>query len=291
MKIAIISQESESGRTFISLGLFWSAISGKQGKVQLLGYDIEKPDLLQYFPDIKFEAREVYAAFPKIDKNHCKFCGACVHFCRTGALVLNRSIPSLTTDPDKCEACSECIDGCNIRGISTKERLTGYLLQGKMQGHSITIGQAEDSHDYILPLICTLNQYRMPDSVAICDLGPGFSGKVSLALKDADLAIIAIKPSADGLSSLGSITLEMEKAGIRHAILMNQVEEMDAEAELVEEYARSKNIPLLGMIPVFKSKRIENITDFHGADSGLAAIFAAVWEKVPGCISENSNSL
>jgi MinD superfamily P-loop ATPase len=291
MKISILSPESAAGRTFISLGLFWSAYSQNHRAVQLLGYDIEKPDLLQYFPDIKFDAQEVYASFPKIDKNHCMFCGACVHFCRTGALKLDRSIPAVITDPDKCEACSECIDGCNIRGITLKERLTGYLLQGKMQGHAITIGQAEDAHDFILPLICTLNQFRIPESVAICDHGPGFSGKVSLALKDADLAIVIIKPSNDEFSALETLLTELDKKGVRRAILLNQVESLNGEVEMIKEYAFRLNIPLLGILPVFKSKRLKNITDFNSADSGMAAIFAAVWDKVTSCFPENSNSL
>jgi MinD superfamily P-loop ATPase len=279
-KISILSYESSTGRTSLANGLFEFASSIPDITVQLLGYDIEKPDLIQFFDQIKFRADEVYASFPKIDNFRCKFCGACVGFCDCSALHLDRNIPAILINPEKCEACGECINGCSIHGISTKERLTGYILHGRMNGHTITIGKADDSHDFLVPLICALNQRIKPGSISICDLGPGISGYVLTALKDTAQAIIVLKPARGWLRNIQFLLARLKEKAIPYSIVINKYRDESGFLVEVRRFCEVSNVSLLGIIPYLALPPGEKTLALNAVGLENESIFASIWAKV-----------
>ncbi len=279
-KISIISHESSAGRTMLAQMLFEVARKNSKDALQLMGFDIEKPDLLQYQQSLRFDATEIYAGFPRIDNDHCKFCGACVSFCECGALHLNRNIPKVEIDPDRCEACGDCVDGCSIHGISQKERLTGYILQGRSNGNVITIGKGEDHHDFLLPLVCALDNFRVPGAISICDLGPGSTGKVKIALKDTSLAVIMIRAIQGWERNISMLREELDKFNIRYSIVVNYFREEQNFLDEIKDYAAFQNIPFLGVIPFLEKLNHENSSTFTALDSELEPIFAQLWENL-----------
>lgn len=248
-KISILSHESSAGRTTLALSLFSEGIKTIGSTIQLMGYDIEKPDLLDVFDKVKFSATEVYADFPRIDKNHCRYCGACIAWCGSNAMTLDRHTPALIIDPDRCEACGDCIEGCNIHGITTRQRLTGYLLHGKLNGHSITIGKGDQENDFLIPLICRMNSHRKTDSLAICDLGPGISGFVLAALRETDMAVIVLKPSRGWTRNIQPIRGYLMEKKIPYGFIINKYRAETGFLEEVEAFCRHEKIPLFGTIP------------------------------------------
>jgi MinD superfamily P-loop ATPase len=279
-KISIVSYESSIGRTTLAKGLFEYASSLPGVEVQLLGYDIEKPDLIQLFDKVKLNAEEVYAGFPKIDNQRCKFCGACVSYCDCGALQLYRHVPAIVLDPEKCEACGDCIQGCSLHGISTKERLTGYILHGQINGNSITIGKADDSHNFLVPLICTLNLRKKPESIAVCDMGPGVSGYVLTAVKNSTLAIIVLKPARGWKRNIEFLLDMFEHQKIPVGIVINKYREEQGFLNEVEDFCSIGNIQLLGILPYFLSDKLEKSLDTNAIGSENESIFAPIWNKV-----------
>jgi len=248
-KISILSHESSAGRTTLALNLFSEGIKSSPGYIQLMGYDIEKPDLLDAFDKVKFSATEVYADVPRIDKNHCRYCGACIAWCSSNAMSLDRHIPALIIDPDRCEACGDCMEGCNIHGITTKQRLTGYLLHVKLNGHTITIGKGDQETDFLVPLICRMNSLRKMDSLAICDLGPGVSGFVLAALRETDLAIILLKPARGWKRNIQPVRGYLTEKKISHGFVINKYRNETGFLEEVEAFCRQEHLPLFGVIP------------------------------------------
>jgi len=249
-------------------------------KLQLMGYDVEKPDLLGAFPAVRFEATEVYAAFPRVDQAQCRFCGACVSFCTCGALRLERQVPSITIDPERCEACGDCIQGCNLHGISTRERLTGYILKGRLNGNLITIGKGDEHHDYLVPLICALNDHLVEEAVSICDLGPGNSGFVLSALKNTTLALIVQRPARGWERNIRFLLDALRGKHIAGSVVINKYRGESGFLNEVETFCESEQLPLLGVIPFYGELEISNnrITDMPGKE--IDPIFAAIWEKI-----------
>ncbi|MBK7029110.1 MAG: 4Fe-4S dicluster domain-containing protein [Bacteroidales bacterium] len=290
-KISIISHESPAGRTLLAHMLFEAARKNNENTLQLMGYDIEKPDLLNYQQSLRFDATEVFAGFPRIDKDHCRYCGACVSYCECGALHLNRDIPKIEIDPDKCEACGDCLDGCSIHGISRKERLTGYILQGRSNGNFITIGKGEDHHDFLLPLVCALDNYRMPGAISICDLGPGMTGKVKIALKNTSLAVIMTRAIQGWERNVSMLREELDKSNIRYSIVVNYFRDEKTCLDEIKNYAALQNIPFLGVIPFLEKLNHENSSTFTALDSELEPIFAQLWKNILQAIPLKSHNI
>ncbi len=262
----------------LARNLFAYGIRENSSPVQLVGYDIEKPDILHGFENVKFAADEVYAEFPKIDSIKCKYCGACVNFCSFGALLLDRMRPSITVNPERCVACSECIDGCSIHGISKRERLTGYVLQGRLSGHLITIGKRDESHDFLVPLVCSLNNRLKPGYVAICDLGPGTSGYVYTALSSTTRAIVLLKPSLGWLRNIQYMLDMVNGKSIFIGIVVNKYRGEESFLEEVNQFCRKAASPLLGVIPFSSELSDEKTCSFSATNPEMEAIFAAIWK-------------
>jgi MinD superfamily P-loop ATPase len=279
-KIAILSYESSTGRTTLAKGLFDYVVSKTKSPVQLMGYDIEKPDLIQVFDKVKFTAEEVFASFPKIDNLRCKFCGACISFCDCGALHLDRNIPAMLVNPERCEACGECIEGCSIHGIQTREKLTGYVLQGRLNGHAIILGKAEDSHDFLVPLVCALNQRIKPGSISICDLGPGISGYVAAALKETSLALIVLKPARGWERNTQFLLSLLKEKAIPVGIVINKYRNESGFLDEVKLFCSTSNASLMGVIPFESFEPGEKSLDINAFSLKNESIFASILEQL-----------
>lgn len=49
--------------------------------------------------------------------DRCVHCGACVAFCSTDALSLDRSTMQVHFDPEKCSGCEICVTACPARAM------------------------------------------------------------------------------------------------------------------------------------------------------------------------------
>jgi len=279
-KVLVLSYESSVGRTSVVNGLFSAAVTTGTDSVQLIGYDIEKPDLLKGFPDLKFEAKEVYAGFPKIDRQHCRYCGSCIAYCHTGAISLDRHVPSIQVDPEKCEACGICTDGCNIHGISLKERLTGYILLSHLDGHQLIIGKGDEHHDFLVPLVCSINRMVQEHTISLCDAGPGTSGYVHAALHDAALAVILIKPSRGWTRNIQFLLELLQSKGVAPGIVINKYREEEGFLNEVNTYCKTQSIPLLGVIPYLPELEIDPFKCFFVNNTNIDSIFARVLKEI-----------
>lgn len=279
-KVLVMSYESSAGRTSLVNGLFSAGLAMNSGSFQIMGYDIEKPDLMNGFNALKFEAKEVYAGFPKIDKQHCRFCGACIGYCESGAIKLDRYTPAISIDPERCWACGQCVDGCNIHGIALKERLTGYILFSHLNGHQLVIGQGEENHDFLVPLICAMNRMVNNDSVTLCDAGPGISGFVQAAMTDVTLAVIVVKPSRGWTRNIQFLLELLQGKRIKPGIVINKYRNETGFLHEVNDFCKKQSIPLLGLIPFIPALENNALNCFFVNNSEIDSIFAPVLNEI-----------
>jgi len=266
----------------LARNLFAYCLKKSPVPVQLAGYDIEKPDLLHGFEKLKFTAVEIFAGFPRVDSNRCRYCGSCVKHCSCGALQLDRLRPAVTINPEKCEACGECTEACPSHGISSRERLTGYILHGRLNGHSILIGKGAPDHNYLLPLVNSLNECLNPAFLAICDLGPGNSSYVTTALKGSSLAIILLNPARGWKRNTRFLLDILKDHTIPFAIVINKYRKEEGFLREVTDFCRMESVPLLGIIPYSADLRGEKSCNFNDCNSEMETIFAAILEGAVG---------
>jgi len=151
-----------------------------------------------------------------------------------------------------------------------------------MEGNIITIGKADDSHDFLIPLVCALNQRIKPGSIAICDTGPGVSGYVLTAIRDTTLAVIVLKPARGWKRNIDYLLGMLEEEKITFGIVINKFRDEKGFFTEVEEFCKSGNIPLLGVIPYFTDDTEKKSLDSYAIGSENESIFAPIWKKVTG---------
>ena len=248
--------------------------------MQLVGYDIEKPDIINHFSHLKLSAEEFYVSFPVIDVLRCRYCGSCVGFCPETALYFDRSIPRIGIIADRCKACGECIKGCHIHLIAGRERLSGYVLQGKVGDRFYTFGKNCNGHDYHLPLICRLNDMIRPEATAICDLPPGNSGFVKMALRDSGAAAVVVKPNRGWRRNAEVVTEMLTEMRIPFGIIINKIKNEESFVLEVREYCLNRHVELLGTIPydsLIEQGKTSADADFS---DDLKAIFAGIYKGI-----------
>ncbi len=260
--------------------MFDAASVKTNGMLQLMGYDVEKPDIFDHFNNIKFETSEFYINFPMIDLLRCRFCGSCIPFCPETALHFDRSIPRIEIIPDRCKACGECLKGCHIHIISERQRLCGYIMQGRENGNYFTSGRSNDGHDYHLPLICELNRKIQPGATVICDLPPGYSGFVKMALKETRVALIIVKPNRGWRRNVENMTALLTSMGIPYGIIVNKVKNEESFVIEVQQFCKNEKVPLIGIIPYdpLLEQGKTSIDKDYGDD--LRVIFADILSKI-----------
>lgn len=285
-KIVILSAQSSAGRTLFAWKLYSALQSLQDRPVHLMGYDLQKPDLLALLQRKKTESSDVMIQVPKVDRDKCRFCGACITACDCGALRIDRSIPALLTDPEKCEACGDCEAGCNLHGISYKQRVSGQIYYYKQENHQITVGQADEKEEFLLPLICSLNRRVNANTISICDSGPGMGGDVLTLLREAHFAIILVYPEDKWDRNLSQMMDKLREKKISFGLIVNRFRGEEGFSETVAETCFRENIPYLGTIP-FKAEleKLEKSFNQEDKDPEMASIFAAVWDKISMVVS------
>ena len=249
--------------------------------VHLLGYDLQKPDLLPVLDAKDIKTSDIHIQVPRVDKDRCRFCGACLSACDCGALHIDRSIPALVTDPEKCEACGDCEAGCSLNGISYKQRISGQILHYHQDNFQISIGAADEREEFLLPLICSLNRMVNTEHFSICDTSPGIGGDVLTTLRDADFAIVMVNPGEHWHRNLLLLTEKLSEKDIKFGLLVNKHRKEDGFIEEVEDTCLRDSIPFLGAIPFCTQFEIlEKTFDLKDNDPKMESIFAAVWDKI-----------
>lgn len=275
--VAITSYEGSAGRTLIALGLYETALMKKAQDFVLACFDIEKPDILRHFMQTRFIAKEYYSQIPSIDKSQCRFCGWCVQFCSRNAIHFNRTEPSISVDSQYCEACGECLPSCNRKVLSTKEQLLGYVLQARQNGLSILAGKADEQQDFLLPLVNHLNEHLSVANNTIVDMPPGVSPLVSISLREATHAVIAVKPSLGWKRNVKQVIELLQARQLPFRILINKYRGETAFLDEVQTYCRDNKYLPPFVIPYFESLDTGKGKLKIAMDNNALSVFSELW--------------
>ncbi len=254
-----------------------NAVLHGHNPVQLAGFDIEKPDLIKLADESGLKTEKIYGTLPVIDVSHCRYCGICAGYCSETAIRFNRYIPSVSLVVSRCISCGNCLKACSRNGIRMLQKLSGNIVEGRINGIPLIAGQLQESSQFYKPLIKALLERIKPDTTVICDFAPGNDGATGAGLQGMDLAIIVIEPEADWETKLAEMLKLANTAEIPSAVILNKVLDEHAIVEDIKAYCATHVIPLPGIIPLIAD---HNTGTVNPSVSNSTEIFSEIWNNL-----------
>lgn len=252
VKIAIASGKGGTGKTTVSVNLYYFMQELWSKNIQLVDCDVEEPDDIIFFSDaVKNTENEVIQLIPDIDTNKCTFCRKCAEYCEFNAIVVIPPVKFAEINPSLCHSCGACSVACEFNAITEKSvpigKITGYsngLGNGLLEG-CLKIGSAMQTM-----VIRKLKKEPVNESeIIIYDAPPGTSCPVVITVANADYIILVTEPTPFGLHDL-KLTIDILKTMNKpYGVIVNKA---GLGNEEIYQFLEKENIELLGKIPYNK---------------------------------------
>jgi MinD superfamily P-loop ATPase len=211
MKIAVASGKGGTGKTTVSINLYYFFGKFFNKTVQLVDCDVEEPNDLLFFPDAaKTVEKQVYQLVPEIDTSKCIFCRKCADWCEFNAITIVKSLNFAEVNPDLCHSCGACSLACDFGAITEKKQSLGVITSFETGiGKGLVEGRLNVGSSMQTMLIKEVKKYVTEfDGIVIFDAPPGTSCPVVQTVADADFVILVTEPTPFGLHDL-KITVEL----------------------------------------------------------------------------------
>uniref|UniRef100_UPI003216A1B0 ATP-binding protein n=1 Tax=uncultured Draconibacterium sp. TaxID=1573823 RepID=UPI003216A1B0 len=249
MNIAIASGKGGTGKTTVSVNLYYFLSQRFDNKVQLIDCDVEEPNDLLFFPEAQKTANKpVFSLVPKIDTNKCTFCRKCADWCQFNAITIVKSLQFAEVNTDLCHSCGACSVACNYKAITEYQKPLGTISKyNTVFGAGLIEGRLEIGSAMQTSLIKEVKKdATIGTQISVFDAPPGTSCPVVETVADSDYVILVTEPTPFGLNDL-KITVELlAELKIPFGVIVNKAGLGNNE---IYTYLEDKNIELLGKIP------------------------------------------
>ncbi len=253
MKIAVASGKGGTGKTTISINLYYFINKFSHIPVQLVDCDVEEPNDALFFPEAqKKSEKQVFQLIPEIDKSKCTFCRKCAEWCEFNAISIVKSHGYAEVNASLCHSCGACLVACEYGAIREVRHPLGIISHFETgTGKGLTEGRLNVGSPMQSMLIREVKKYvRESEGIVIFDAPPGTSCPVVQTIADVDYAILVTEPTPFGLHDLKitvELMLELQKP---FGVIINKAGLGSPE---IYHFLEEKNIELLGEIPFAKS--------------------------------------
>ncbi len=252
MKIAIASGKGGTGKTTVSVNLFYFLNRVYNSSVHLVDCDVEEPNDAIFFPNaVKTEEKQIFQTIPEIDTAKCTFCRKCADWCEFNAISIVKSLGFAEINNDLCHSCGACVVACNFGAITEHELPLGVITHFDTGiGEGLTEGRLKVGSPMQTSLIKEVKKHTENSSaIIIYDAPPGTSCPVVETVANADYVILVTEPTPFGLHDL-KITIELLKDLQKpFGVIVNKA---GLGNDDVYHFLKKNNIELLGKIPFTK---------------------------------------
>lgn len=251
-KIAVASGKGGTGKTTVSINLFYSLQKTLNQKIQLVDCDVEEPNIHLFTKGELKSVQDVNIKIPVIDSDLCVYCGDCATACSYNAILFVKSISHIAVLPDICHGCGVCTYVCNQPGvIIEKDQKLGEVKVYELgKRNELVEGKIEIGSALAVPVIGKTLKLTDKNALRILDAPPGTSCPVMETIKDVDYTILVTEPTPFGLNDLKLMVETMRKIGGRFGVVINRSGLGDA---AVYDYLQKEKIELLMEIPFDKN--------------------------------------
>lgn len=253
MKIAVASGKGGTGKTTISINLYYFIDKFSDIPVQLVDCDVEEPNDALFFPGAQKKSKEqVFQLIPEIDKSKCTFCRKCVEWCEFNAISIVKSHGFAEVNASLCHSCGACLAACDFDAIREVRHPLGIISHFETgTGKGLTEGRLNVGSPMQSMLIREVKkQVHQPQGIVIFDAPPGTSCPVVQTIADVDFVILVTEPTPFGVHDLKitvELMLELQKP---FGVIINKAGLGSPE---IYRFLVEKNIELLGEVPFAKS--------------------------------------
>jgi MinD superfamily P-loop ATPase len=252
MKIAIASGKGGTGKTTVSVNLYYFLSWFYKSEVHLVDCDVEEPNDTIFFPEaLKTEEKQLFQIIPEIDTSKCTFCRKCADWCEFNAISIVKSLGFAEVNNDLCHSCGACLVACNFGAITEYQQALGVISHYDTGiGKGLTEGKLKIGSAMQTSLIKQVKKgTRNTAEIIIYDAPPGTSCPVVETVSDADFVILVTEPTPFGLHDL-KITVELLKdLNKPFGVIVNKAGLGNND---VYRFLETNNIELLGKIPFAK---------------------------------------
>lgn len=269
MVISVLSGKGGTGKTTVV-----AALSELIGKVVKVDCDVDAPNLYLFYKGLDIEKKYFYGSKKaRINKSICMDCEICEEVCKFGA-IRNSEINTFL-----CEGCGACTLVCPQNAIHLEEEKTADMFLTKTDKGIIARAEmgigSDGSGKLVTALRKNAKRFADKDSIQILDGSPGIGCSVIASITDTDIALIVTEPTKSGLDDLKRILELSEHFETQVMICVNKYDvNLDMTAK-IEEFAKEKNLPIIGKIPfdplVMEAvNTLKPITEFSGSPAKKA---------------------
>ncbi|MFA9466558.1 MAG: ATP-binding protein [Velocimicrobium sp.] len=277
MVISVLSGKGGTGKTTVV-----AALSELAKNIIKVDCDVDAPNLYLFYKGMDIEKKNFYGGKKaKIDKSLCIQCEICEEVCKFGA-IKNWSI-----DPFGCEGCGACTLVCPQHAIKlvdekTADKFITKTEKGIISRAMMGIG-SDGSGKLVTELRKNAKRFTEDDSIVILDGSPGIGCSVIASITDTDIALIVTEPTKSGLDDLKRILELAQHFETQVMICVNKYDINSDMTSQIENFAREKNLFVVGKIPFDKLvmesvNTLRPITDFE--DSPARKAIEQMWVRI-----------
>ena len=277
MVISVLSGKGGTGKTTVV-----AALSELIKNVIKVDCDVDAPNLYLFYKGMDVEKKNFYGGKKaKINKSLCIECEICEEVCKFGA------IKNWTINPFSCEGCGACTLVCPQNAIKLVDEKTADTFitktdKGILSRAMMGIG-SDGSGKLVTELRKNAKRFTENNSIVILDGSPGIGCSVIASITDTDIALIVTEPTRSGLDDLKRILELAEHFETQVMICVNKYDINPDMTSQIENFAREKNLFVVGKIPfdklVMKSvNTLKLITEF--AESPARKAIEEMWVRM-----------
>lgn len=195
-----------------------------------------------------------------INKERCIECGECMNHCRFNAI--KKTDEGYDVNVYACEGCSVCEAVCPVGAIEMKNDIAGNLMmyETKKVFSTAKLKMGSGTSGKLVTEVKKAMKAKTDDQkdhfkeydIAIVDGSPGIGCPVIASVSGVDAILIVTEPTVSGISDMKRVVELADHFETPVAICTNKYNVNEKKTEEIKAFARSKNIPFVGVIPYDK---------------------------------------
>ncbi len=280
-ELVVISGKGGTGKTSLT-----AAFASFSEKKVICDADVDASDLhLLLAPEIKQRTDFQGGGVAVIDLQKCTQCGTCMELCRFDAINKDFVIDEIA-----CEGCGVCVDLCPDQAIDFPVKTCGqWYISDTRFGPMVhaRLGIAEENSGKLVTLVRQEAKKIAEDQkldLIITDGPPGIGCPVIASIGGATAVLIVAEPTVSGLHDMQRVAELGAHFKVMCMVCVNKYDLNPDQTLKIEEYAKGKNMPVIGRIPfdpVFTESMIlgKTIAEYKNG-SKTAAMVKEMWKQI-----------
>lgn len=288
-KILVISGKGGTGKTFVTASL--ACLAG-DNKI-MVDCDVDAANLhILLHPVI--QKTEVFKGGHKAEilNETCIICGKCLTICRFEAIrtiKTNNAVEKIFLDPLSCEGCGACVHGCPVGAIVLHEQENGkWFVSDTKYGPLVyaKLGIAAENSGRLVSKIkeeALKIGRNLEADYMIIDGPPGIGCPVISSMSGVDLALVVTEPTLSGIHDMQRVIQVARHFQVEVKVVINKFDlNIDNTAD-IEKMCADDNIEIVGRIPFFinVAKSIVHTVPYSEfAEDIVSRELRVIWNKI-----------